>query len=134
MLFRSRAQQFTNAGNPQTATFDLTIERWGSDYADPYDFVNILLDGAQVTNPQHNNYAYFNVAKYNRQMTTASLLTGSKRGTAYAALDGAMMRENPPWAPLVNSNDRIFLSSRVGCITVNEAHGSGPVLNSVCIK
>ncbi len=45
-----------------------------------------------------------------------------------------MMRENPPWAPLVNSNDRIFLSSRVGCITVNEAHGSGPVLNVVCMK
>ena len=44
------------------------------------------------------------------------------------------MRENPPWAPLVNSNDRIFLSSRVGCITVNEAHGSGPLLNVVCLK
>ena len=129
-----RAQQFTNAGNPQTATFDMTIERWGSDYADPYDFVNVLLDGAQVKNPQHNNYSYFNVAKYNRQMTAASLFTGSKRGSAYAALDGALMRENPPWAPLVDSNDRIFLSSRVGCITVNEAHGSGPLLNVVCLK
>ena len=31
------------------------------------------------------------------------------------------MSENPPWAPLVNSNDRIFMSARVGCITVNEA-------------
>jgi peptide/nickel transport system substrate-binding protein len=129
-----RAQQFTNAGNPQTATFDLTVERWGADYADPYDFVNILLDGAQVSNPQHNNYAYFNVAKYNKQMTAASLLTGPKRGTAYAALDGAMMRENPPWAPLVNSNDRTFLSARVGCVTINEAQGSGPLLNVVCIK
>ena len=96
--------------------------------------MNVLLDGAQVKNPQHNNYAYFNVAKYNRQMTAASLLTGSKRGTAYAALDGALMRENPPWAPLVNSNDRIFLSSRVACITVNEAHGSGPLLNVICLK
>ena len=55
-----RAQQFTLAGNPKTATYDLTIERWGADYADPYDFINILLDGAQVSNPQHNNYAYFN--------------------------------------------------------------------------
>ena len=129
-----RAQQFTNAGNPQTATFDMTVERWGADYADPYDFVNILLDGAQVTNPQHNNYAYFNVAKFNRQMTQASLLTGPKRGTAYAALDGALMRENPPWAPLVNSNDRNFLSARVGCIVINEAHGSGPLLNVICLK
>ena len=129
-----RAQQFTNAGNPQTATFDLTIERWGADYADPYDFINVLLDGAQVTNPQHNNYAYFNVAKYNKQMATASLVTGSRRATVYAALDGTLMRENPPWAPLVNSNDRTFLSSRVGCIVINEAHGSGPLLNTICRK
>ena len=71
-----RAQQFTNAGNPQTATFDMTVERWGADYADPYDFVNVLLDGSQVTQPQHNNYAYFNVAKYNKEMTAASLLQG----------------------------------------------------------
>jgi ABC-type oligopeptide transport system substrate-binding subunit len=128
-----RAQQFTNAGNPKTADFDLTVERWGADYADPYDFVNILLDGKQVTQPQHNNYAYFNVAKYNRQMTAASLLTGPNRGAAYAALDGAMMRNDPPWAPLVNSNDRVFLSSRVGCITINEAQGSGALLNVICV-
>jgi len=129
-----RAQQFTLAGNPQTATYDLTIERWGADYADPYDFINILLDGAQVSNPQHNNYAYFNSAKFNKQMTAASLLVGSSRGTAYATLDGAMMRENPPWAPIVNSNDRTFMSARTGCVTINEAHGSGPLLNIVCIK
>lgn len=129
-----RAQQFTNAGNPQTATFDLTIERWGADFADPYDFINILLDGSQIKNPQHNNYAYFNVAKYNRQMLAASLVTGAKRGQAYAALDRALMQENPPWAPLVNSNDRSFMSARVGCITINEAHGSGPLLNVICLK
>ena len=129
-----RAQQFTNAGNPKTAEYDLTIERWGADYADPYDFINILLDGAQVGNPQHNNYAYYNSAKFNKQMTAASLLVGDTRGSAYAALDGNMMREDPPWAPLVNSNDRSFMSARVGCIVINEAHGSGPLLNTICIK
>ncbi len=129
-----RAQQFTNAGNPKTATFDMTIERWGADYADPYDFVNILLDGNQVANSQHNNYAYFNVAKYNQQMNSASLLTGSKRGTAYAALDVAMMKDNPPWAPLVNSNDRNFMSARVSCLTLNMAQGGGPLLNVICLK
>lgn len=129
-----RAQQFTDAGNPKTATFDMTIERWGADYADPYDFINVLLDGKQVTQPQHNNYAYFNVAKFNTQMNQASLLIGSKRGAAYAALDAALMNQNPPWAPLVNSNDRTFLSARVGCVVINEAAGSGPLLNVACIK
>ena len=96
--------------------------------------MNILLDGSQVTNPQHNNYAYFNIAKYNKQMTAASLLTGAKRGTAYAAIDASMMKENPPWAPLVNSNDRNFMSSRVGCLTLNMSQGGGPLLNVICLK
>ncbi len=129
-----RAQQFTNAGNPKTASFDLTVERWGADYSDPYDFVNILLDGSQVTQSQHNNYAYFNVKKYNQQMAAASLLTGAKRGTAYAQLDADLMKNDPPWAPLVNSNDRSFMSARVGCLTINEAQGSGPLLNLICLK
>jgi peptide/nickel transport system substrate-binding protein len=129
-----RATQFTEAGNPKTANYDLTIERWGADYADPYDFVNILLDGAQVTNPQHNNYAYFNVAKYNKQMRAASLLVGDARGGAYAALDASMMKNNPPWAPLVNSNDRTFLSANVGCVTINAAATAGPLLNVLCKK
>ena len=130
-----RAQQFTNAGNPKTNDYDMTIERWGADYADPYDFINILLDGNQVTNPQQNNYAYFNIAKYNKQMMAASLLVGSARGTAYATLDAAMMKNDPPWAPLVNSNDRSFMSQRLGCITINQATGgAGPLLNVACIK
>jgi oligopeptide transport system substrate-binding protein len=130
-----RAQQFTNAGNPKTNDYDITIERWGADYADPYDFINVLLDGAQVTNPQHNDYAYYNVAKYNKEMTSASLLTGATRGTAYASLDADMMKNNPPWAPLVNSNDRVFISARLGCVVINEATGGGgPLLNAACIK
>ena len=129
-----RAQQFTNAGNPETATFDLTLERWGADYSDPYDFVNILLDGSQITQSQHNNYAYFNVKKYNQQMASASLLAGSRRGTAYAQLDADLMKNDPPWAPLVNSSDRSLMSARVGCLTINEAQGSGPLLNLICLK
>lgn len=129
-----RATQFTEAGNAKTANYDATIERWGADYADPFDFVNILLDGNQITNSQHNNYAYWNVAKYNKQMLAASILVGDKRGVAYAALDGDIMKTNPPWAPLVNSNDRTFLSSRVGCVVINTAAASGPSLNLLCRK
>jgi hypothetical protein len=43
-------------------------------------------------------------------------------------------RYNPRGAPLDNSNDRVFLSNRVGCITINEATGSGPLLNVICLK
>ena len=129
-----RAQQFTDAGNPKTSTYDFTVEHWGADYADPYDFINILLDGEQVTQSQHNNYAYYNNAKFNTQMRAASLLVGAARGTAYAALDAGMMKNDPPWAPLVFSNDRIFLSARVGCVVINEAAAQGPLLNTICVK
>ena len=45
-----------------------------------------------------------------------------------------MMKDNPPWAPLVNSNDRNFMSARVGCLTLNKAQGGGPLLNVICLK
>ncbi len=129
-----RGQQFLEAGNPKTNNYDLTVERWGADYVDPYDFYNVLLDGALVTNPQHTNFAYFNVEKYNKQMNAASLLFGDARAAAFAKLDGDVMKANPPWAPLVNSNDRTFLSSRVGCVNVNTAAAAGPSLNLLCRK
>ena len=66
-------------------------------------------------------------------MAKASLLTGNARGPGYAGLDRMLMSENPPWAPLVNSNDRIFLSARVSCVTVNEA-AYGILLNVLCVK
>ena len=93
-----RAQQFTNAGNLKTADFDMTIERWGADYADPYDFVNVLLDGNRSP-AQHNNYAYFDVAKFNKQTTAASLLTGPRRGTARRGARRCAHAGEPAWAP-----------------------------------
>ena len=44
------------------------------------------------------------------------------------------MAANPPWAPLVNSNDRTFLSGRVGCVVINTAASAGPSLNVLCRK
>ena len=88
-----------------------------------------------VTASQHDNFAYFNVPKYNKAMNAASLLFGSARGNAYAAANADMMKNNPPWAPLVNSNDRTFLSANVGCVAVNPATGGGgPILNMLCKK
>ena len=65
-------------------------------------------------------------------MTAASLLTGRGAARRTRHSTARSCGENPP--PLVNSNDRSFLSARVGCITINEAHGQGPLLNVVCIK
>jgi peptide/nickel transport system substrate-binding protein len=110
------------------------LEAWGADYNDPYDFLNILLDGSQIDSTGNNNYAYWNNPTFNKQMHAAALLSGSARGAAYQALDKNIMTVDPPWAPTNYRNDRVFLSNRFGCIIVNEAANSGPDLAAMCLK
>jgi peptide/nickel transport system substrate-binding protein len=131
-----RAQQFTTAQIRDQATYDITLEAWGADYNDPFDWINILLDGTQIGPNGNNNYAYYNNAKFNKQMQAASLLVGDSRGRAYQVLDKAMMVEDPPWAPDNYRNDRVLLSNRVDpkCVVINEAAHSGPNLAAVCLK
>ena len=66
-------------------------------------------------------------------MPAASLLTGSKRGAAYAALDGSIMRRPAVGPPGQLERPDLHVGPG-GCLTLNEAHGSGPLLNVICIK
>ncbi len=129
-----RAQQFGTAKIRSKADYDLTLEAWGADYNDPYDFLNILLDGSQIDSSGNNNYAYYNNPKFNKQMQQAALLFGSARAKAYEKLDRDMMAQDPPWAPTNYRNDRVLLSNRYGCIIVNEAAHQGPDFGAVCLK
>lgn len=114
-----RAQQFTTARNRAQATYDINWSAWGADYDDPYDFINILLDGSSLGPTANNNDAYYDVPKFNTLMHKASLLIGPTRYAAYSALDKEMMAENPPWVPILNRTARLFVSSHVGCFTYN---------------
>jgi ABC-type oligopeptide transport system substrate-binding subunit len=114
-----RAQQFTSARNRAQATYDINWSAWGADYNDPYDFINILLDGNSIGPTANNNDAYYNVPKFNTLMNKASLLFGSARTKAYSSLDTTMMSENPPWDPILNRTDRIFVSSHITNFTFN---------------
>jgi peptide/nickel transport system substrate-binding protein len=114
-----RAQQFTTARNRAQATYDINWSAWGADYSDPYDFINVLLDGSTIGPTANNNDAYFNVPKFNTLMTKASLLFGPARTSAYSSLDTTMMSENPPWAPILNRTARAFVSSHLKNFTWN---------------
>jgi ABC-type oligopeptide transport system substrate-binding subunit len=129
-----RAQQFGTAKIRAQATYDITLEAWGADYNDPFDFLNILLDGSQIDSTGNNNYAYYNSPKFNKQMQQAALLSGAKRSAAYQVLDKQMMTEDPPWAPTNYRNDRVFLSNRFSCLIINEAANQGPNLAAMCLK
>ncbi|MBA3841387.1 MAG: hypothetical protein H0X39_01995 [Actinobacteria bacterium] len=127
----ARAVQIDKEGT-RGEPFDITSEGWIADYADPFDFINVLLDGGNLHASNNNNVAYFNDPAYNKQMNSAALLSGAPRYKAYSNLDVAMMHDNPPWAATSNFNDRILLSSKVGCFTFNATYSVD--LAAICLK
>src|SRR5205823_6451013 len=127
----ARAVQIDKEGT-RGEPFDVTTEGWIADYADPYDFLNVLLSGDSLHASNNNNVAYFNDPSYNKQMRSAALLSGAGRYTAYGKLDVNMMSQNPTWAAWRNFNDRILLSNRVGCFTFNATYSVD--LAALCIK
>jgi peptide/nickel transport system substrate-binding protein len=127
----ARAVQIDKEGT-RGEPFDVTTEGWIADYADPYDFINVLLSGDSLHDSNNNNVAYFNDPKYNAQMRAAALLSGAKRYSTYGNLDVSMFKNNPPWAARNNFNDRIMLSSHVGCFTFNSTYSVD--LAALCLK
>lgn len=127
----ARAVQIDKEGT-RGEPFDITSEGWIADYADPYDFINVLLSGDSLHASNNNNVAYFADPTYNKQMRSAALLSGQARYKAYGNLDVSMMAKNPPWAARNNFNDRIMLSGRVGCFTYNSTYSLD--LAALCIK
>jgi len=131
--FLPRAQQFGTAKIRDQATYDVDLEAWGADYADPADFINILLDGTVLGPSGNNNYAYYNNAKFNNAMHKAVVLSGAKRNDTYAALDKAIMTQDPPWASALNRNNRFFLGTHYGCFVYQPAQQVAD-LASACKK
>jgi peptide/nickel transport system substrate-binding protein len=113
--------------------FDLAINGWGADYADPYDFVNVILDGTKLQAANNVNISYFNDPSYNRKMEQAASLSGPARYNAYGALDVDLMKNAAPIAPVINANRRYFVSSRLGCFTYQPVLAA-PNLAALCLK
>jgi len=106
------AVMYAKAGTKGEA-FDAVIAGWSADYADPYDFINVLLDGNNIHATNNNNLAYLNQKKFNTKMAAASRLTGPARYKSYAALDIDLTAHASPWASYDNRNEREFVSTHV---------------------
>jgi ABC-type oligopeptide transport system substrate-binding subunit len=113
--------------------YDMVLTGWIADYADPYDFINVLLDGTNITKSNNPNLAQLNDPTFNRRMEQAALIVGQRRYTTYGKLDVDISRDAAPWASLYNLNIREFLSSRVGCYTFQPVLGEMD-LAATCIK
>jgi len=125
-------QIYTSAG-AKGAEFDAVLVGWNQDYPDPYDFIDVLLNGDNIHDQNNNNLAYFNNAAINKEMAAANKLSGDKRYEAYGNLDVKITNNFAPWAAYDNRNEREFTASRVGGYLFQPANASAD-LNTFFIK
>lgn len=109
-----RAVQFEKEGT-RGEPFDLGDEGWLADYPDPYDFINVLLNGENIQATGNVNFAYFDNPTYNRRMDRAARLSGEDRSSTYAQLDADIAKNQAPLASWDYINNQDFFSARIGC-------------------
>jgi ABC-type oligopeptide transport system substrate-binding subunit len=113
--------------------FDAAIAGWNQDYPDPYDFLDILLNGNNIHEDNNNNLAYFNNKSINNQLDAANKKVGPARYSAYGNLDVLISKNYAPWAAYDNRNEREFVAKRVGGYLFQPANASAD-LNTFFIK
>jgi peptide/nickel transport system substrate-binding protein len=122
----------TEKGGTRGEPFDLLLNGWGADYPDPYNFINVLLDGTRIQETNNVNLSYFNDPAFNRRMASASRLSGDSRLTAYGLLDRDLVKAGAQ-APYINTTARIYVSSSLGCYTFQPTNGVSNLV-AVCKK
>jgi oligopeptide transport system substrate-binding protein len=113
--------------------FDAAFAGWNQDYPDPYDFIDVLLNGNNIHAANNNNLAYLNVPKLNSLMDAANKKVGPARYTAYRNLDLQISSKFAPWAAYDNRNEREFVSAKTGGYIFQPANASAD-LNTLFIK
>jgi peptide/nickel transport system substrate-binding protein len=129
-----RSAEYNRRIHRRGEPFDLTLFGWIADYLDPYDFINILLSGHNITATNNQNLSHFDDRAFNRRMDAAALLTGKRRLAAYAKLDADLVRDAAPIIPYANDYRLEFVSKRTGCIVIAPGATSGLDFAAVCLK
>ena len=106
------------------ADFDAAIAGWNQDYPDPYDFLDVLLNGNNIHDNNNNNLAYFNNASVNAKLAAANKKIGAARYKAYGGLDLLITKQYAPWASYDNRNLREFISDKIGGYLFQPANAS----------
>jgi peptide/nickel transport system substrate-binding protein len=116
------ATAFAKAGT-RGEPYDVVFDSWGVDYADPSGFFEPLLDGRTLRANGNTNLSYLDDPAVDARIDEANGLTGDRRRQAWANLDADLMRNDPPWAPFFNNNDRALVSASFGCFVDNPVYG-----------
>jgi ABC-type transport system substrate-binding protein len=121
------AAKVRTRGLPFDLFFDKVIVPW----VDPYQYVNMLLDGRKIQASDNTNRSFFNSPGYNKLMDRAASLSGKARYLAYGRLAVDIAQDAAPIVTAFVRNTRFFVSQRVGCVGVS-AHGFD--LAGLCLK
>ena len=105
---------YYNTLETKGTSYNLARAGWCADYFDPFDYINVLLDGRSIQANNNTDMSYLNAPALNKQMDAAAALSGKARAEAYAALDLTVMRDYAPWVPYEVVNQRFYISKRVG--------------------
>lgn len=122
------ATAIRNKGEP----FDMALNVWAGDSPDPYDFIDVLLSGKRIQEDRNSNVGHFDDASFNRRMERSARLSGQARSNAYGQLDVDLMKDAAPIAAYLQRNNRILVSSSVGCFDYHFWYGTQ--LGSLCPK
>jgi peptide/nickel transport system substrate-binding protein len=105
---------YYNTLETKGTSYNVARAGWCADYFDPFDYINVLLDGRTIQANNNTDMAYLNAPALNKAMDAAASLSGKARATAYSKLDLQVMQNYAPWVPYLINNDRFYTSKRVG--------------------
>ena len=99
----------------ESPTSTMAFVGWCQDYPDPYNFINVLLDGGNIQAENNNNLAYFNNPTYNTQMDARREAARRRAADAPTAqLDIDITKNQAPLGVAgTTRRNRFFFSSRV---------------------
>ncbi len=103
---------YYNTLETRGTAYNIARAGWCADYFDPYDYINVLLDGRSIQANNNTDMAYLNAPALNKAMDAAASLSGKARSAAYAKLDLLVMQNYAPWVPYQIINNRYFTSAR----------------------
>jgi len=111
--------------------FDILAAHWAADWADPADFLNVLLD--QRIRPRGNlNGSYYTDPALARKLDRVARLSGEARYSAYRALSVELARDAAPWVAYASGTSRDFFSARMGCQIFQPVYGMD--LGALCTR
>jgi peptide/nickel transport system substrate-binding protein/oligopeptide transport system substrate-binding protein len=112
---------------PDPSAFDVSFFGWVADYADPYDFLNLLFDSSA---PGAADFSYYDA--FDSQLEQAAAMTpGPDRDATYAQLDHDIAVQ-APMVPLFNADHPDLFSARIGCQVYQPLYGMN--LNELCVR